>query len=305
MTSEKVLIIGAGGFVGPYLCEEFDARGYDVVAADRSEANGCYPVDITDYQSVSDLICSCGPTCLVNLAGMSSVAASWRSPQLAFDINTVGAINVLEAVRHYSPSTRILLIGSSEEYSPSARPLSEPSELESNNPYGISKVAQERLAELYRMKYGVRVSLTRSFNHTGPGQRASFVISSWCKQAVDIERGLQAPVIRVGNVEVKRDFTDVRDVVRAYRMIIEHDACDVYNVGSGKSRLLSDMLSYIRSCCSTDFEVFIDSGLLRPSDTPMICADISKIKREIGWIPEIPFERTVEDMLNWYRRDNA
>ncbi len=304
MTSmKKALIFGIAGFVGPHLAKELISHGYQVYGADsREESNGnaysgYFPCDILNKEAVKAVIDSVRPDCIVNLAAVSSVGLSWRAPVDTMKVNVNGTLNIFDACLAVGIKPSILLIGSSEEYVPSSRPMDEDTPINANNPYGISKIAQEQFAKIYRDKYDWKIFCVRSFNHIGVGQRPCFVIPSWCKQVADIEKGLSEPVVKVGDLSVSRDFTDVRDVVRAYRLVIEsNDASQVYNIGSGKALPLSEVLNEIISFSSKPIKVEVDPALLRPNDNPVICCDHKKITTMLGWKPENSIENTVKEL---------
>ena len=304
----RILIFGANGFVGGHLAHEFTTHGYEVVGSDMqeqarySDVARYVPGDITDSKGVARIVADAGPDAIVNLAAVASVGASWRMPQLTMTLNVNGALNVLEAARALDPLPKVLLIGSSEEYSPSDEPLSEDAPTDATNPYGISKMAQERFAEAYADRFGMRIYRTRSFNHMGPGQATNFVIASWCRQAAEIDASGKPGVMRVGNLEVARDFTDVRDVVRAYRLLLESDCADEpFNIGSGTAYPLRQILATITSFSAQPIDVQVDPDLLRPSDNPVICCDATKARERLGWVPEIPLEQTLRDTYDSFR----
>ena len=302
--SEKVLIFGANGFVGGYLIREFSEHGYEVYGSDlATEAahpalTGYQGADLLEAAGVEKVVTSIAPDIIVNLAAISSVGQSWRNPALTMQVNVCGALNILEAARKLSESPRVLLVGSSEEYAASDKPIREADPVDATNPYGISKVTQERFAELYAEQYGMRIYRTRSFNHTGVGQNSNFVIPSWCRQVAEIERSGKPGVIRVGNLDVVRDFSDVRDVARAYRMILESDcAGEVFNVGSGEARRLRDILDRIVASIEQKVAVEVDPALIRPCDAAFIQADVSLITSMIGWAPSFSLEQTLDSMI--------
>lgn len=299
----KVLIFGASGFVGSYLAGEFAEHGYEAVGTDVRETDAM-PfrfTNILDAGSVERVIRETAPDMIVNLAAVSSVGQSWNIPQKTVEVNVVGALNILEAARRAEKTPKILFVGSSEEYDASNGPISEKNPLNANNPYGISKMAQERFAEIYRTRFGMKVYCVRPFNHTGPGQADSFVIPSWCKQAAEISASGKPGVMRVGNLDVKRDFSDVRDVVRAYRMILESEDCEtVYNVGSGRAVALRELMAYIASLSKQPITVEVNPALIRPTDTPVICCDRTLIGERLGWTPEYSMEDTVRALFAFY-----
>lgn len=304
----RVLIFGAGGFVGSYLCKEFLNNGYKVSGTDKGEGSALpsevdfYRTDLMQANEVEKLIGQIQPDIIVNLAAISSVGASWNMPQTTMAINVIGALNIMEAARKSEQKPRILFVGSSEEYVISENPLDENTQLNANNPYGISKVTQEQFAKLYREQYGLKIYCVRSFNHTGIGQRDSFVLPSFCKQVAEIDKSGKDGKIQVGNLKVKRDFSHVKDVVRAYRMIVESDNCNqIYNVGSGNAYSLEDMLTYIIGLSNRHIEIEVDQNRIRPTDQPVICCDRSLIGKELGWEPQYNVYDALREMYECYR----
>ena len=307
---KKVLIFGAGGFVGKYLTDEFAPGGYEVTGSDirvPDWADASFSKnDLLNYADVKALIADKLPDVIINLAAISSVGQSWKNPQLTISVNVVGSLNILQAVKEcYEAGNmpKVMFIGSSEEYAVSDHPVSETSVLDSNSPYGISKMTQERFASLYGREFGIDVYLVRAFNHTGVGQADTFVLPSWCKQAAEIDKSGKPGTINVGNITVKRDFSDVRDIVRAYRLIIEKGVPGkAYNVGSGTAHSLEDMLKTITALSSQEITVNVDPDRIRPTDTPVICCDNSLIKQELGWAPEHDIYDTLKEMFEHYKR---
>ena len=268
-------------------------NGYKVIGTDKGEGTALppevdfYKADLMQADEVENLISKVQPDIIVNLAAISSVGVSWNMPQTTVLINVVGALNIMEAARKSEQKPKILFVGSSEEYVISEKALDEHTQLNANNPYGISKITQEQFAKLYREQYGLEIYCVRPFNHTGVGQRDSFVLPSFCKQVAEIEKSGKPGKIKVGNLKVKRDFSHVKDVVRAYRMIVENDKCDqIYNVGSGKAYSLEDMLTYIIGLSNQNIEIEVEQSRIRPTDQPVICCDRSLIKKELGWEPQ-------------------
>ena len=305
----RVLIFGAGGFVGSYLCKEFLNNGYKVSGTDKGEGSALpsevdfYKTDLMQVNEVEKLIGQIQPDIIVNLAAISSVGASWNMPQTTMAINVIGALNIMEAARKSEQKPRILFVGSSEEYVISENPLDENTQLNANNPYGISKVTQEQFAKLYREQYGLKIYCVRPFNHTGIGQRDSFVLPSFCKQVAEIDKSGKDGKIQVGNLKVKRDFSHVKDVVRAYRMIVESDNCNqIYNVGSGNAYSLEDMLTYIIGLSNQHIEIEVDQNRIRPTDQPVICCDRSLIGKELGWEPQYNVYDALREMYEYYAR---
>lgn len=305
---KSVLIFGVGGFVGAYLARELFGHGYAVYGSDLKRTDSIpdfvdfTPGDLTDSQTVARVVEAVAPTHIVNLAAVSSVALSWKIPQKTVAVNVEGAINILEAARRLETGPKVLLVGSSEEYAATDRPIGEGCPLNAGNPYGLSKVLQERFSELYRERYGMKVYHVRPFNHTGVGQSDAFVIPSWCRQAVAIEKSGKPGVLYVGNLDVKRDFSHVLDVVRAYRMIIESEDCGaVYNVGSGVAVAMRELLEFIVSLSAQPIRVEVDPALFRPSDNPVIQCDNTRIRKELGWTPHYSIWDAVREIVAFYR----
>ena len=306
---KKVLILGGGGFVGSYLALELKKSGYEVFGSDQLEEDAVNSDNLSAYSKanllnkdeVEALLLRVEPDAVINLAAISSVGASWNIPQLTMEVNVVGALNIMEAARKLENMPRLMFIGSSEEYEAIDAPISEETALNANNPYGISKMTQERFAAVYRERYGMKIFCVRPFNHTGIGQKDTFVLPSFCKQAAEIEKSGKPGVIHVGNLAAKRDFSDVRDIVRAYRMILESDNDSViYNVGSGKAYSLQEMLDYIVGLSKQKIEVEVDKERFRPIDTPLVVCDHSKIEKDLGWKPEYSILDTLKEIFQYY-----
>lgn len=300
----KLLIFGYSGFVGPYLAKEFLKDNYEIVGSDIIEPTEdnlkveFYKSDLLNYDEVNKLISNVKPDMIINLAAISSVGLSWEFPQKTMEVNVIGALNILETSRKLDNKPKVMFIGSSEEYAPSNKSLNENSPLNSNNPYGISKLTQERYAELYRNQYGMKVYCVRPFNHTGIGQKDSFVLPSFCKQVAEIEMSGKPGIIKVGNLDVIRDFSDVKDIVRAYKLIIENDDCNIiYNVGSGKAYSLRELLDYIVSLSSQKIKVVVDPNKYRPIDTPYICCDNSLIRSFLDYHQEFDIFDTLKKIF--------
>ncbi len=310
----KALIIGAGGFVGGYLIDELAQNlGWEVygtklpaetVSGGRAEI--C-DLDILDEAAVSDCLSRIRPDIVYHLAAQSSATVSWRMPALTVDINIRGAVNVLEAVRQLDYKPRLVLIGSSEEYgriSEEECPISETHPAEPKNVYAITKLAQNMLGRLYADTYGTDVVMVRAFNHIGPRQLPQFVTSDFCKQVAEIEAGRREPVMYVGNLSAKRDFTDVRDIVRAYGLLgTKGRSGETYNVGSGRAQAVSSLLDMILGLSGAEIEVRVDAERMRPVDVPLLEADIRKLTADTGWKPEIPIRQTIGDILNYWRNN--
>ena len=264
-------------------------------------------LDILDMEQIRTLLEEEKADYLFHLAAQSSVAYSWKNPTLTVDVNIKGCINLLEAIRLVEKKPRVLLIGSGEEYGHIKKdecPIIEDNVVRPGNIYAATKSCQNMLGRIYSDAYGLDIMMVRAFNHIGPNQTPMFVVADFCKQVADIEKGKQEPVINVGNLSAKRDFTDVRDVVKAYaKLVAGGKRGETYNVGTGHAVAIQDILNKIISMSDKDIEVKVDPGKLRPVDVPIIEPDISKIKREVGWEPLIPLEQTLRETLEHWRKE--
>lgn len=305
----KALIIGAAGFVGGYLAHhlKYDL-GWETVLTKLPAENidGDYEshdLDILRQEDISALLECVKPDVIFHLAAQSSVALSWKNPRLTAMINVEGCIDLLEAVRNIKDfQPKILLIGSGEEYGylPEGVSLvSENTPINPGNPYAATKAAQNMLGTLYARSYGMDIVMVRAFNHIGKGQLPQFVAADFCRQAAEIKAGIRENIIRTGNLSAKRDFTDVRDVVRAYGLLALHGKSgETYNVGSGKSISIEELLREIIALSGCDIRHETDPARMRPSDIPEIRADIAKLQRDTGWTPEIPLSDTLREMID-------
>lgn len=311
---KKVLITGATGFVGKHLIESLLKQpDTEVVGTYRSEP-GPMPegvklekVDLHDQEATDKLIQTHQPTDVYHLAGLPSAAESFKTPAETITNNIVAEISVLEALRkHELIETKVLVVSTAEVYgfiSSDDLPVDEETALRPVNPYAVSKIAQDYLGLQYRLSYRMNIVRVRPFNHIGPGQKDSFVISSFAKQIAEIERGKSDPVLHVGNLEAKRDFTDVRDMVKAYQLAIDKgEKGDVYNIGSGVSRKIADMLNTMLTFSTTKVEIKPDPDRFRPIDVPEIVCDPKKFQQLTGWQPEVPFNQTLQDILDYWRK---
>lgn len=313
---KKALITGITGFVGSHLAEYLLKNNLEVYGAfrwrSRMENIGLIKnkvhlidADIKDAHSMQNLIDNTLPDYVFHLAAQSFVPTSWHAPAETLTTNIIGNTNLLEAVRDSDCSPVIQVAGSSEEYGlihPDEVPIKETNPLRPMSPYGVSKVAQVLLSRQYHMSYGLKIVLTRAFNHTGPRRGEVFVASNFAKQIAEIEKGVKEPVIHVGNLNAQRDFTDVRDIVKAYWLAV--NKCkygEVYNICSEKAITIKSMLELMLSMSEKKIEVKQDPSRMRPSDVEILLGDCSKFRKETGWKPEIPFEKTIEDLLNYWR----
>jgi GDP-4-dehydro-6-deoxy-D-mannose reductase len=246
------------------------------------------------------------PDRIFHLAAQSFVPTSWSAPAETFSINTLGQIHLFEAVRAAGIDPLIHIAGSSEEYGlvhPDEVPIKESNPLRPLSPYAVSKVAQEMLAYQYHQSYGLKTVVTRGFNHTGPRHGPVLSCSSFARQIAEIEAEVCPPVLYVGDLSTKRDWVDVRDVARAYWLALEKGVPgEVYNIGSGTTRTIQSMLDMLLALSQMDIKVRQDPARLRPSDVPVLWADDSKFRAQTGWEPQIPFEQTMGDLLDDWRR---
>jgi GDP-4-dehydro-6-deoxy-D-mannose reductase len=309
----KVLVTGAAGFVGSHLRVFLQGEGVEVFAMDLpgtrlvSEAGTvAIAADMNDPVAMRRAIDEVAPDRIVHLAGQPSVHRSWTEPGETLRTNVLGIVNLLDAARERGLRPAVLVVGSAEEYGlidPSQAPVAEATPLRPNSPYAVSKVAQAALARLYGPAGGMRVVLARTFPHTGPGRGAAFAESSFARQIAEIEAGLKPPVLRVGNLDAVRDYTDVRDVVRAYWALLESGADgEAYNVCGGRGWSIRDMLDMLLARSRAEVEVRVDPERLRPSDIPVLVGDPSALRAVTGWEPRIPLEDTLADLLDDWRR---
>ncbi len=312
----KVLITGITGFVGSHLADYCLDRDVEVVGicrwrspreniehlGDSIDVREC---ELRDASSVTKLLSDVRPERIFHLAAQSYVPTSWNSPADTINNNVQAQVNLFEAMRELELDARVQIAGSSEEYGlvhPEETPITEDNPLRPLSPYAVSKVAQDTLAYQYHQSYGLKAIRTRAFNHTGPRRGEVFVTSNFARQIVDIERGHREPVMHVGDLTPERDFTDVRDIVNAYWLCLEHcTPGDVYNVASGKAYHIQDVLDILLSHSDAEIEVREDPARLRPSDVPLLLGDNSKFCKATGWEPKIPFEQTAKDLLDYWR----
>jgi GDP-4-dehydro-6-deoxy-D-mannose reductase len=265
--------------------------------------------DLTEPAAAAAVVEEVRPEGILHLAGQSSVHLSWLDPAGTLRTNVLGIVHLLDAVRRLGLRPPVLVVGSAEEYGPvgsEEMPIREETPLRPASPYAVSKVAQGALALLYGPAGGLRIVLTRTFHHTGPGRGEAFAESSFARQIAEIEAGRRPPVLRVGNLEAVRDFADVRDVVRAYwRLLDRGEGGLVYNVCSGRGRRIRDLLDILLAASGARVEVRVDPLRLRPSDVPVQVGDPSRLRAATGWEPRIPLERTLRDLLDDWRARTA
>jgi len=314
----RVLITGITGFAGSHLAdyilsEHKDVEIYGIIRWRSRRDNihhildriHLYEADLKEIVSLKKALSQIKPDRIFHLAAQSFVPTSWKCPSETFSINAIGEINLFEAVLGLGINPRIQIAGSSEEYGlvhPDEVPMTEDSQLRPLSPYAVSKVAQDLLAYQYFKSYGLDTVRTRGFNHTGPRRGDVFICSNFAKQIALIEKKRQEPVIFVGNLEAQRDFTDVRDMVRAYWLSLEKgEKGEVYNIGTGKAYRIKEILDRLLSLAGDDVEVKVDPDRLRPSDVPILLSDSTKFRKITGWEPKIPFTQSLSDLLDFWR----
>lgn len=294
----KILLTGASGFVGSFLR---DRPGYSSL-----ESNGEL-VDLRDAEGLNSAIAGIKPDAVIHLAATSFVPASFARPQETYDINFLGTFNLLTALRESGFTGRFLFVGSADEYgkvSPDDLPIRESCPLKPRSPYGVSKVAAEALCYQWGQTEGFSTIMTRSFNHIGPGQSDQFAVSSFGKQIIEIKVGRREPVLRVGDLDATRDFTDVRDVARAYTALLERGRSgETYNVCSGVERSLGSILARLIELAGIDVNVERDLTRLRPAEQRRVCGNCEKLQRDTDWKPEISIDQSLQDILeDWKER---
>ena len=307
----NIFITGATGFVGSYLRELLQPLGHRIrgtaypdVPQDYDREQIFY-LDVRSERNVSEHIQQFKPDWVFHLAAVSNVRHSWNRRGETLESNLIGTLNLLEGVRKFSPQARIVFISSSDIYgtgSSSAALLKEEDPVLAMNPYAYSKLSGELLCDFYTRIEKLDIVIARPFPHTGPGQSADFVCSDWAHQIARIEKGMSEAEIHVGNISVERDFTDVRDVVRAYLGLIEDGKTgEVYNVCSGRSCSLKNILESLLSFAKKKISVRVDPKRMRKIEIPRLAGDNRKIREEIDWEPEIPVERSLEELLDYWR----
>lgn len=315
---KKVLITGISGFAGSYLAEylvskrEFDIYGTYLFEESKENVNkvkdhiGLIKADLSKEDQVFDIIKKVRPFLIFHLAALTSPADSFKNPKETVINNIALQINLLEAVRENKLfDTRILIVSSADIYglvSEKDLPIDEETKLMPTSPYSVSKIAQDFLGLTYFLSYGLKTIRVRPFNHTGPRQSPHFVVASFAKQIAEIEKGKKKPILSVGNIEAKRDFTNVKDMIRAYSLAIEKGKIgEVYNIGSGISYKISDILNTLVSMSKVKIKIEKDGALIRPSDNPDLICDPRKFVSLTNWKPEISIETTLKDTLDYWR----
>lgn len=302
----RVLVTGAGGFVGGHLIPSLEADGHEVIGTGLSTDEGLTYLDVRDRTVVDEVVAEVRPDWVFHLAGQSSVSLSWQEPALTYEVNATGTHYLLDALHRHVPDCKVHVAASSDEYGkvpPDDCPLDETAPLRPVSPYAVSRVAGEWIARMFYESFGVHAVVTRAFMHIGPGQPPSFATADWARQIALAEVGMGQPLVKTGNLEGMREFGDVRDVVRAYRAVIEQGTPgDAYNVATGEPHKLGEVLDLLVGMSSTDISVETDPAKLRPVDFPVLYGDAGKLERLTGWKPAYRLEDTLADLLDHWRR---
>jgi GDP-4-dehydro-6-deoxy-D-mannose reductase len=318
MATTRLLVTGATGFVGRHLVELIRSSGGQAVfgttrRATKGQSGRGDPTvgipwfvgDLTDASFADSVVQDAKPDWVVHLAAQASVAESWQDPARTLINNVLAQLNLLEGIVRHAPRARVLVVGSAEEYGrpeQSELPAAESTPIRPDSPYGVSKVTQDYLGLQYHLGRGLDVVRVRPFNLFGPGQDDQFAVASFARQIAEAEAGLREPVISVGNLSVQRDYTDVRDAVRAYLSVLERGRSgEVYNVGGGGVHAMRDVLDALIRRAGRPVQVVVDAARFRPVDAPVISPDVTRIRLEVGWSARIPFDQTVEDVLQYWR----
>ncbi len=296
----RALVTGAGGFAGRHLVRHLSERGDELVGPSSDE------VDLRDADSTRALVRDSRPDRVFHLAALASVKRSWDEPERTIADNEAMTLSLLEAVRHEAPEARVLIAGTGEVYgAPASLPVTEDAPLAPQNPYALSKATCDLLGQLYERAWGLTVVRTRAFNHAGPGQSDDYVIGTLTRQVAAAEvANADSVVIRTGNPDSARDFTDVRDVVRAYDAAIGLDS-GVYNVASGRSLTVNELIEAIRAQTRLEVRHEVDQDRVRHHDVREVRGSAARLREATGWEPSVPLEETVADAIAWWRDELA
>jgi GDP-4-dehydro-6-deoxy-D-mannose reductase len=304
-----ILVTGAAGFAGSHVVQTLAGAG-NIIGWTRATPPpeeiaplaAWQQVDLLDRDAVRAAISRAKPDAVYHCAGAPNVAHSWRDTVSPLSNNVLGTHILLDALRRAGSGCRVVIPSSATVYAPSTSSLTEESPVAPVNPYALSKLAQEQLGLISGREDGIEVIVTRSFNHTGPRQSAAFAAPNMARQIALIEAGAVEPMIKVGNLDAQRDMTDVRDMARAYAGLMEKGTpSTIYNVASGVARSMKSILEALVARARVTVRIETDPALLRPSDTPVLLGDASRLRTATGWEPQIPFDRTLDDLLTYWR----
>lgn len=303
----KALITGSSGFIGSHLITELKTNGYNVVKCDLRCSDDSISLDIMNQEMIQDIIEEQTPDIIINMAGQANVGLSWKKPQLTFQLNTVGLINILEAVKNVNPMIRVIAIGSSDEYGKlKDRGINVTEDIPVNpiSPYAISKYAQEMFSQLYVKSYGMDICMARLFNLGGSGQSKGYMISDFSSGIAEVESG-KRQFVTVGNLDSARDFTHVKDACKAVRLIAEKGhSGEIYNICSGLTHKAQEVLDMLVSMANMPIVIKQDPSLIRPSDTPVVCGNHDKLTAHTGWMPNKSLYEILSDALEYWRNVN-
>lgn len=310
----RALITGVSGFAGSHLADyltthtDLEVYGVDRHGSERpglSEGVKILRGDLCDLETVMQIMGQIQPDYIFHLAAQAFVPLSWHDPWATMENNIRAQLNVLEAAIVQGDSTRVLVVGSADEYglvTPDELPICETNPLRPYSPYAVSKIAQDMLGYQYFVSHKLPVIRVRPFNHIGPRQNPAFVVAAFARQIAEAEAGLVEPIVWVGNLKAKRDFSDVRDIVRGYYSVLQHgEPGEVYNLGSEQAHSIGEILDALVGMSRVPLEVQPDPARLRPSDVPIVVSDCSKVRRQTGWQVQIPLEQSLRDVLEYWR----
>ena len=290
----RALVTGGEGFVGRHLAAELRLAGVEVVTGDLE-------CDVTDLKQITELVGAASPDAVYHLAALAHVGESWRDPTRVLEVNVLGTANVLAAARSEAPQATCLIVSSAEVYglvSPDQLPIDETTHLAPVTPYAASKAAAEQIALQAARGYGQRVIVVRPFNHIGPGQSLTFAVPAFARRILDA-RSAGSSTLRVGNLSARRDFTDVRDVVTAYRLLVEAgEPGEIYNVATGVDVSLEEVVLALEAIAEVALELVVDPELLRPVDLPVLRGDATKLRAATGWKPQLSLESSLADVMS-------
>ncbi len=312
----RIVITGIAGFAGSHLAEylirdsALELHGvihrHEHRIQHLAHRLQLHRGDLRNALWVSELVQAIQPDVMMHLAAWSDVGGSWQQPWTTYELNIQCQLHLMEALRRWAPTCRTLVVTSNEVYGlvrPADLPIAEDTPFRPNNPYGVSKIAQDMMALQYWHSHQLPTIRARSFNHIGPNQADDFVASAFARQIAEIEAGVREPKVAVGNLDAERDFTDVRDVVRAYWLLVERgEAGGVYNIGSGRHYPVHALLDTLLALTTVHVDVALDPARLRPSDVPVSVCNNQRLVAATGWQPEIDLRASLTDLLNYWRR---
>jgi len=306
----RIIITGCSGFLASYLVKELQSDKNheifgitDLAESNLSDVARVFHTDIREQQTLFNLVKELKPELIFHLAAISNVGFSWRNQALTYEVNIIGSTNLMEAIAKHAPHARLILMGSAEVYGANhSRKIRENSPVAIRNPYSLSKLAMEMVADLYINSKKMEIIKVRSFNFTGPGQDKKFVASDFASQIAEIEMGNRDPVLKVGNLSAVRDFSDVRDIARYLLQVSRSgEPGDIYNLCSGRSYRIKEVLDLLLKLAETEIKIEVDSKKFRPVDIPILAGDNSLLKNKFGLTPNFKIQQTLQDLLQFWR----